>query len=234
MTALRLDLSSPPSPADSGTPRSNGNPTNAAPELVPVEGAGSSQNPLDAFESEGPATAPPGAPSTLVQTPQQWEEPSYKSDRQPTTKWSFIKWLVSGLSALLVIAIAGVPVGRAWMRDPALPLAARPGLVSVETDPAGVEVFLDGHLAGRTPVRLAVPGGHGIIELRHNGLVRTLPVSTAPGSTVSHFYEFVSVPPAEISVPAPKPPAPAATAPAALTAADAAFQLLVGTVDGRQ
>ena len=54
------------------------------------------------------------------------------------------------------------------------------GTVYVETEPAGMEVWVNGSAAGRTPTQLSIPIGAAEIQLRHADRVRTLPLTIAP------------------------------------------------------
>jgi hypothetical protein len=95
---------------------------------------------------------------------------------------------------LAAVAIAEAPFVAMWIWDrPAgagnaatatANAQAAYGTVYVETEPAGMEVWVNGRAAGRTPTQLSIPIGAAEIQLRHADRVRTLPLTIAPGEVV--------------------------------------------------
>jgi len=95
---------------------------------------------------------------------------------------------------LAVVAIAEAPFVAMWIWDrparaenvaTAAPNAhAAYGTVYVETEPAGMDVWVNGVAEGRTPIQLSIPIGAAEIQLRHADRVRTLPLTIAPGEVV--------------------------------------------------
>jgi serine/threonine-protein kinase len=70
---------------------------------------------------------------------------------------------VAGLA--LALFAASPVVARAGADDP-----AAPGRLSVSTDPAGASVYVDGRLAGRTPLTLdTLSVGNHRVRLQHPG-----------------------------------------------------------------
>jgi hypothetical protein len=74
--------------------------------------------------------------------------------------------------------------------------AAEPGLgtLIVQSNPAGVEVFVDGQSRGMTPSRLSLPPGSHILELRGNGVPRVIPFELQAGGQVDKYLEFRDTP----------------------------------------
>ncbi len=68
------------------------------------------------------------------------------------------------------------------------------GTLVVQSNPAGVQVFVDGVDRGQTPARLTVPPGAHILELRGRGVPRVIPLNITAGAEVSHHLEFANTP----------------------------------------
>ena len=64
----------------------------------------------------------------------------------------------------------------------------------VQSNPAGVQVFVDGVDRGQTPARLSVPAGAHILELRGRGVPRVIPLNISAGAEVSQYLEFANTP----------------------------------------
>ena len=93
----------------------------------------------------------------------------------------------------ILAAIAGVlllvgAVAAAWyFRTPPAP---QQGTLSVGTEPAGIQVFVDGAPQGVTPLRTELPPGEHVVELRTDTERRRIPVTIAAGGQVSQYFEF--------------------------------------------
>jgi hypothetical protein len=68
------------------------------------------------------------------------------------------------------------------------------GTLVVQSNPAGVQVFVDGVDRGQTPARLSVNPGAHILELRGRGVPRVIPFNVAAGAEVSQYLEFANTP----------------------------------------
>ncbi|HEY7499376.1 MAG TPA: PEGA domain-containing protein [Vicinamibacterales bacterium] len=68
------------------------------------------------------------------------------------------------------------------------------GTLVVQSNPAGVQVFVDGVDRGQTPARLTVSPGAHILELRGRGVPRVIPFNITAGAEVSHHLEFANTP----------------------------------------
>ena len=55
------------------------------------------------------------------------------------------------------------------------PPPPKPGTLSVQTNPPGVDVFVDGVAYGNTPARLTLDAGSHLVELRGRGVPRVVP-----------------------------------------------------------
>jgi hypothetical protein len=93
------------------------------------------------------------------------------------------------VAAVVVGLLAGgVAVARSF--GPSVAAASESGTLAVDTRPAGMQVFVDGTERGRTPLRLAVPPGEHLLDVRANGGSRRVPFTVAGGAEFSQYLEF--------------------------------------------
>jgi len=104
----------------------------------------------------------------------------------------FTGWRRMAVAGLAIVALAegGVIAMRA-VRKPAAPTM---GSLSVQTNPPGVAVFVDGVAHGNTPARISLGAGSHIVELRGRGVPRVIPVTVAAGSEASQYLELPETP----------------------------------------
>jgi hypothetical protein len=100
------------------------------------------------------------------------------------------------LGAILALGGGGLFASKYFMHDP---LAVEGGGVTtgtliVQSNPAGVQVFVDGIERGMTPARLSVPPGAHILELRGRGVPRVIPLQVPAGAQISQYLEFAETP----------------------------------------
>jgi len=95
--------------------------------------------------------------------------------------------------AAIVVALAGAGVyGFKWFGKSA---GAPPmGALVVQSNPAGVPVFVDGIERGKTPTRVTLKPGSHLLELRGRGVPRVIPLIITPGAEVSQYLEFAEAP----------------------------------------
>jgi PEGA domain-containing protein len=137
-------------------------------------------NELFAFPSESAARnepAPPGA------APEPTREPAL---RRPGNR----------LIATVAVVAAGVAVGAGIvvLRRIPMPVFSAPapqtGNLTIETQPAGSEVRIDGEQRGVTPVTVTlVPGAH-TVTIRSDGDERVVPLTIAAGAEVTQHFEM--------------------------------------------
>ena len=149
------------------------------------------------------ATAPAPSPSTppditellkdvpgvIPPSPVEAQAPSRGGSRVGKTK-KFM-WMAA---AAAVVAMVGVPSWYYAARGRKPAAAASTGTLAVQTNPAGVAVFVDGVAHGNTPARISVPAGSHILELRGRGVPRVVPVQIAAGAEVSQYLELPEAP----------------------------------------
>src|SRR6478672_2973484 len=90
--------------------------------------------------------------------------------------------------ALVALSTVGLFAARRYLMPGALPVVT--GTLSINSNPPGATVVVDGQTSGITPLTLALkPGGHNV-ELRGAGEPRTVPVNITSGTTVSQYIEL--------------------------------------------
>lgn len=117
--------------------------------------------------------------------------PARPAPTRPTeTSHATSTWV---LAALGVAILAGGIGAFVRFRDRATAVQAaeaRPARLTVNTQPPGAQVMIDGQAQGLTPVTLSVnPGAHSL-TLRLNGTERVVPLKIAAGSEVGQYFEL--------------------------------------------
>jgi hypothetical protein len=97
------------------------------------------------------------------------------------------------LVAVLVAALGGGGF-YAYQTFTTKPAGPTLGTLSVQTNPPGVAVFVDGVARGNTPARLSLSAGSHIVELRGRGVPRVIPVTITAGSEASQYLELPETP----------------------------------------
>jgi hypothetical protein len=97
---------------------------------------------------------------------------------------------------MLVAAILVAFAGGVFMFGPFGGSSGAPamGALAVQSNPAGVQVFVDGIAHGLTPTRVTLPPGSHILELRGRGVPRVIPLTITAGAEVSQYLEFADAP----------------------------------------
>jgi serine/threonine-protein kinase len=70
--------------------------------------------------------------------------------------------------------------------------AAAIGNASIDSNPRGAAVFIDGIAQGTTPSKIAVPAGQHTLELKLDGITRSFELNVDSGTTASHYIELAS------------------------------------------
>ncbi len=143
------------------------------PLRIPEPAAAATQSkPL--FNPDAPFTAAPMAPA------------------QPTRKSVRSYGRVAALVAIVILLGGGGVLGYKFLGNSA---AAPPmGSLNVQSNPSGVDIFVDGVAKGRTPARVALAPGSHILELRGKGVPRVIPLNVTAGAEVSQYLEFAEAP----------------------------------------
>jgi hypothetical protein len=141
-----------------------------------------------------PAAAAP-APRDITELLRDFDPPAAAQKAEgilaPPRKY-FPGWRRVALFALVAIALAegGVIAARALRKAPPVKM----GSLSIQTNPPGVAVFVDGVARGNTPARLSLDAGSHIVELRGRGVPRVIPVTVTAGAEVSQYLELPQTP----------------------------------------
>ena len=96
----------------------------------------------------------------------------------------------------VAVALAAIVGGGAYASSFVGAAATPPamGALSVQSSPAGVEVFVDGVTRGVTPAKISLTPGSHILELRGRGVPRVIPLQITSGAQVSQYLEFAESP----------------------------------------
>jgi hypothetical protein len=97
------------------------------------------------------------------------------------------RWIAAAIVLVALTSGGTLAVGRI-MKPAAEPESL--GTLSVQTNPAGATVVIDGQQRGATPLNLQLKPGRHVVELVTEGDVRTIPVMMTPGGQVSQFIEI--------------------------------------------
>lgn len=102
------------------------------------------------------------------------------------------RWRRLAVVALVVVALGegALIAARALRKSP----PPKPGTLSVQTNPPGVAVFVDGVAYGNTPARLTLEAGSHLVELRGRGVPRVIPVTVASGAEATQYLELPETP----------------------------------------
>ncbi len=95
--------------------------------------------------------------------------------------------------AVIILAGGGTYASR-YMSSRGGAVAPTTGTLVVQSNPAGVQVFVDGQDHGQTPARISVKPGAHILELRGRGVPRVINLTVNAGAEVSHTVEFANTP----------------------------------------
>jgi len=116
--------------------------------------------------------------------------PTESPDAKPgRSKFASIA-LIGGAAVCVAVAI-----GTAFWWN-AHPSAAAPatGALTVESEPAGAQVFIDGSSRGKTPLTIALVEGKHQLRLQEGARTREIPLTIRPDATLVHHVTW----PAEI------------------------------------
>jgi hypothetical protein len=102
----------------------------------------------------------------------------------PRKRWQ----LAAAAVALIAVAGAGIAAARRYTGTP-VPATAD-GTLTVNTNPPGAHVFVDGVERGATPISIALKPGTHALELRGDGTPRLMPITVAAGAQVSQYIEL--------------------------------------------
>src|SRR4029077_1929774 len=112
----------------------------------------------------------------------------------------------SWVAILLIATLSGRGAFMLVRSRPAPPRAASvlPATLTVDTQPAGAALFIDGQRRGQTPLTLSIePGAHSL-TLRSAGAERIVPLTVTAGAQVAQYFDLKPsepiAPPARLSI----------------------------------
>jgi hypothetical protein len=184
-------LSAPaPAPAASPAPSALSAPPRAVSAPTPAPLSPSAPAPRDITELLKDFDLPPLPGSADAGAVPQAD--AVQRDEAPARRARFGGWRRIAMVALALVALGegGLIATRAY-RKPAAPAL---GTLSVQTNPPGVAVFVDGVAHGNTPARVSLAAGSHILELRGRGVPRVIPVSVTAGAEASQYLELPLTP----------------------------------------
>lgn len=131
-----------------------------------------------------PAVAPP---ATDDQAPVDSVSEEAESVMEKSKSFIRGRWIAAAIVLVALTSGGTLAVGRIMM-PAATP--ANLGTLSVQTNPAGATVVIDGQQRGATPLSLMLKPGRHVLELVTDGDVRSIPLTITAGGQVSHFIEI--------------------------------------------
>jgi hypothetical protein len=164
---------------------------------------------MDEFRGENqtpPAAASVAAPPAVRRSPRASAATTRNGER---LSWLAGLTLVPGILVALAVRTA---LSAGGVAQPVAPMPT--GTIVVDSQPAGLEVRIDGKTAGPTPARAVVPSGTRVVQVSYRGTHRSVGVPVNAGETVRQRFEFVlDAAPAITELPAPSRSIPTATTP---------------------
>jgi len=106
-------------------------------------------------------------------------------------------WAGSGWTSLLMAAIvalsavAAFTAVRAWY-VPARAADLVPATLTIDTQPPGAELRIDGVSRGTAPLTLAIEPGSHLVAVRRSGVERQAGVTVAAGAQISQYFDLTS------------------------------------------
>jgi len=131
------------------------------------------------------STKAPVDPPTAAAAP-----PPVEHVRQSVAaKYPLSRFKLAAAAALLVGLTSAITLGA--LRYMAAPVAADGmGTLSVQTNPSGVSIDVDGQPRGVTPLTLSLSPGRHTLKLANEGNVRSMPITITAGGQVSQLIEL--------------------------------------------
>jgi serine/threonine protein kinase len=121
------------------------------------------------------------------QAPEDSRSEEAESVMEKSTPFIRGRWIAAAIVLVALTSGGTLAVGRI-MSPAAAPESL--GTLSVQTNPAGATVVIDGQQRGLSPLSLQLKPGRHVVELVTDGDVRSIPVMITPGGQVSQFIEI--------------------------------------------
>ena len=131
-----------------------------------------------------PAVTPPAQDDQAREDRRSEEAESVMEKSKPFIRG---RWIAAAIVLVALTSGGTLAVGR--IMSPAVAPESL-GTLSVQTNPAGATVVIDGQQRGMTPLNLQLKPGRHVVELVTDGDVRSIPVTITPAGQVSQFIEI--------------------------------------------
>jgi hypothetical protein len=197
LTTVPKAAVAPAEPAEAAAPRLGPHAVVTPRPVVPVAQAPNvpSSGPYPAASMHPQASTRSDSPVASAEHPQgeddQAPEDSRSEEAETVMEKSqpFVRgrWIAAALVLVALTSGGTLAVGR-LISPAAAPESL--GTLSVQTNPAGATVVIDGQQRGMTPLSLQLKPGRHVVELVTDGDVRTIPVVITAGGEVSQFIEI--------------------------------------------
>lgn len=148
--------------------------------------AASAPRPASKTESTTTATAPMSPPfGSASAAPHEDEEPALQVRRQiPLWNSPWRNRVAVAAAVLIAVVTAGFFAVRGYATAPPT------GVLAVNSDPDGVEVYINGKRRGSTPITMELPTGDHKLELTLGDQTRAIPVTITQGGHIAQFVEL--------------------------------------------
>jgi hypothetical protein len=164
--------------------------TMVTPEPVPAESRPTTRG----YAFEVPAPFDEGGQFAPAEAPVEIEDREDREEQKPMTVqkssrrgFARYKWIAAAL-AIAVATSVGLYAARGRFAPSGPPVTT--GTVSVNTNPPGALVEVDGTPRGQTPISLSVAAGSHTLVVRGNGEPRTVPINVSAGAQLSQYIEL--------------------------------------------
>jgi hypothetical protein len=151
------------------------------PQAVP------SMHPQAATRPESPVAPAVTPPAKDAQAREDSRTEEAENVMEKSTPFIRGRWIAAAIVLVALTSGGTLAVGRI-MSPAAAPESL--GTLSVQTNPGGATVVVDGQQRGMTPLSLQLKPGRHVVELVTDGDVRSIPVMITPGGEVSQFIEI--------------------------------------------
>jgi serine/threonine protein kinase len=156
---------------------------------IPLSGPQSvaSMHPQASTRPDSPVAPAATPPATDDQVREDRRSEEAESVMEKSTSFIRGRWIAAAIVLVALTSGGTLAVGR--IMSPAVAPESL-GTLSVQTNPAGATVVIDGQQRGMTPLNLQLKPGRHVVELVTDGDVRSIPVMITPGGEVSQFIEI--------------------------------------------
>jgi hypothetical protein len=102
------------------------------------------------------------------------------------------------IAGLVVVTAAGTFAANRMLPVRASTVGTEPGRLSVETQPAGATVIIDGASRGVTPLALSLQPGTHTMTIRGDQDERSIALTVTPGADIARYFEMKTSPRVEV------------------------------------